>query len=56
MCINGDELELEDIFFFFFLFSIMFQMNPELEQDDYRSFLHQMSSPIANSPPGNWTF
>lgn len=34
-------------------FSLMFQLNHDLEQDDIRSFRHnQAGSPIANSPPG----
>ncbi|XP_047312133.1 protein MEI2-like 2 [Impatiens glandulifera] len=34
--------------------NIMFQLNQELEQDESRSFLHQIGSPITSSPPGNW--
>ncbi|KAG6642244.1 protein MEI2-like 5 [Carya illinoinensis] len=34
--------------------NLMLQLNQELEQDESRSFRHQVGSPIANSPPGNW--
>jgi RNA recognition motif-containing protein len=34
--------------------NLMLQLNQELEQDETRSFLHQVSSSIGNSPPGNW--
>ncbi|OIW02848.1 hypothetical protein TanjilG_29624 [Lupinus angustifolius] len=33
--------------------NLMQQMS-ELEQDETRTFRHQVGSPIANSPPGNW--
>ncbi|XP_015880158.3 protein MEI2-like 2 isoform X1 [Ziziphus jujuba] len=36
--------------------NLMQQLTQELEQDDGRSFRHQVGSPIANSPPGNWQF
>lgn len=31
----------------------MLQLNQDLDQDDARSFRHQVGSPIANSPPGS---
>ncbi|KAJ4975070.1 hypothetical protein NE237_000176 [Protea cynaroides] len=34
--------------------NLMQQLSQELEQDDTRSFRHQVGSPITNSPPGNW--
>ncbi|KAK3024019.1 hypothetical protein RJ639_030160, partial [Escallonia herrerae] len=34
--------------------SLMLQLNQELEQDETRSFHHQLGSLIGNSPPGNW--
>ncbi|PIA41410.1 hypothetical protein AQUCO_02200076v1 [Aquilegia coerulea] len=34
--------------------NLMQQLSQELDQDETRSFLHQVGSPIANSPPGNW--
>ncbi|KAB1221455.1 Protein MEI2-like 2 [Morella rubra] len=34
--------------------NLMLQLNQELEQDESRSFRHQVGSPVANSPPGNW--
>ncbi|XAR52794.1 hypothetical protein NMG60_11021069 [Bertholletia excelsa] len=34
--------------------NLMQQLNQELEQDDARSFRHQVGSPLTNSPPGNW--
>ncbi|GAV65177.1 RRM_1 domain-containing protein/RRM_2 domain-containing protein [Cephalotus follicularis] len=34
--------------------NLMQQITQELEQDDTRSFRHQVGSPVANSPPGNW--
>lgn len=37
-----------------FMFSLMQQLTQELEQDDGRSFRHQVGSPIANSPPGRY--
>ncbi|XP_042494627.1 protein MEI2-like 2 isoform X2 [Macadamia integrifolia] len=35
-------------------FSLMQQLSQELEQDETRNFRHQVGSPVANSPPGNW--
>ncbi|KAL2496665.1 Protein MEI2-like 5 [Forsythia ovata] len=35
--------------------SLMQQLSQDHEQDDTRSFLHQVGSPIANSPPGSWS-
>ncbi|KAJ8762998.1 hypothetical protein K2173_023203 [Erythroxylum novogranatense] len=35
--------------------NLMQQLSQELEQDEARSFRHQVGSPVANSPPGNWT-
>ncbi|KAE9614827.1 hypothetical protein Lal_00036192 [Lupinus albus] len=32
----------------------LMQQMTELEQDETRTFRHQVGSPIANSPPGNW--
>lgn len=37
-----------------FVFSLMQQLTQELEQDDGRSFRHQVGSPMANSPPGKY--
>ncbi|KAJ7960672.1 Protein MEI2-like [Quillaja saponaria] len=34
--------------------NLMQQLSLELEQDEARSFIHQVGSPVANSPPGNW--
>lgn len=34
------------------LFSLMQQLTQELEQDETRSFRHQVGSPVTNSPPG----
>ncbi|KAE8722971.1 Protein MEI2-like 5 [Hibiscus syriacus] len=34
--------------------NLMLHLNQELEQDESRSFRHQVGSPIANSPPGSW--
>ncbi|XP_010247555.1 PREDICTED: protein MEI2-like 2 [Nelumbo nucifera] len=34
--------------------NLMQQLSQELEQDETRSFRHQVGSPITNSPPGNW--
>ncbi|XVF87225.1 hypothetical protein PTKIN_Ptkin18bG0101700 [Pterospermum kingtungense] len=34
--------------------NLMLQLNQELEQDESWGFRHQVGSPIANSPPGNW--
>ncbi|CAN1847206.1 Protein MEI2-like 5 [Linum perenne] len=34
--------------------NLMLQLNQELEQDEPRSFLHPVGSPVTNSPPGNW--
>ncbi|KAI4306018.1 hypothetical protein L6164_029335 [Bauhinia variegata] len=34
--------------------NLMQQLNQELEQDEARSFRHQVGSPLVNSPPGNW--
>ncbi|XP_019417299.1 PREDICTED: protein MEI2-like 5 isoform X2 [Lupinus angustifolius] len=34
--------------------TLMLQLNQELDQDEYRSFLYQVGSPMANSPPSNW--
>ncbi|KAL5582587.1 hypothetical protein UlMin_015029 [Ulmus minor] len=36
--------------------NLMQQLSQELEQDEARSFRHQLGSPVANSPPGNWHF
>ncbi|GLT26307.1 hypothetical protein SLA2020_013880 [Shorea laevis] len=35
--------------------NLMQQLSQELELDDVRSFRHHVGSPVANSPPGNWT-
>lgn len=34
--------------------NLMQQLSQELEQDETRTFRHQVGSPLANSPPGNW--
>lgn len=34
--------------------NLMQQLNQELEQDESRTFRHQVGSPLANSPPGSW--
>lgn len=34
--------------------NLMQQLSLELEQDESRAFRHQVGSPIASSPPGNW--
>uniref|UniRef100_A0A6M2EZ78 RRM domain-containing protein n=1 Tax=Populus davidiana TaxID=266767 RepID=A0A6M2EZ78_9ROSI len=34
--------------------NMMQQISQELEQDEVRSFLHQVGSPVGNSPPGAW--
>lgn len=34
--------------------NLMQQLSQELEQDEARTFRHQVGSPLANSPPGNW--
>ncbi|OVA07512.1 RNA recognition motif domain [Macleaya cordata] len=34
--------------------NLLQQLSQELEQDETRSFRHQVGSPIASSPPGNW--
>ncbi|GLU13921.1 hypothetical protein SLE2022_305260 [Rubroshorea leprosula] len=34
--------------------NLMLQVNQEIEQDESRGFRHQVGSPIASSPPGNW--
>ncbi|XP_004488320.1 protein MEI2-like 3 isoform X3 [Cicer arietinum] len=34
--------------------NLMLQLNQELDQDESRSFRHQVGSPLANSPPGSW--
>ncbi|KAI3465909.1 hypothetical protein Pfo_022572 [Paulownia fortunei] len=34
--------------------SLMQQLSQEQEQDEARAFLHQVGSPIADSPPGSW--
>ncbi|XP_061369815.1 protein MEI2-like 2 isoform X2 [Gastrolobium bilobum] len=34
--------------------NLMHQLSQELEQDEARTFRHQVGSPIGNSPPGNW--
>ncbi|KAF9589730.1 hypothetical protein IFM89_028639 [Coptis chinensis] len=34
--------------------NLMQQLSQELEQDETRSFLHQVGSPIDSSPPGSW--
>ncbi|XP_057796115.1 protein MEI2-like 2 isoform X3 [Salvia miltiorrhiza] len=35
--------------------SLMQQLSQEQEQDEARAFLHQVGSPLADSPPGSWT-
>ncbi|XP_038887577.1 protein MEI2-like 5 [Benincasa hispida] len=35
--------------------NLMQQLSQELEQDDARTFRHQVVSPVTNSPPGNWS-
>lgn len=37
-------------------FSLMLQLNQELEQDESRILQHQVGSPITNSPPGRSLF
>ncbi|KAJ6824924.1 protein MEI2-like 2 isoform X1 [Iris pallida] len=34
--------------------NMMQQLTREMEQDDTRSYRHQVGSPITNSPPGSW--
>ncbi|XP_061360845.1 protein MEI2-like 2 isoform X2 [Gastrolobium bilobum] len=34
--------------------NLMQQLSQELEQDEARTFRHQVGSPLASSPPGNW--
>lgn len=34
--------------------NLMQQLSQELEQDEARNFLHQVGSPVMNSPPGTW--
>ncbi|KAG5250659.1 protein MEI [Salix suchowensis] len=34
--------------------NMMQQITQELEQDEVRSFRHQVGSPVGNSPPGAW--
>ncbi|KAK7305018.1 hypothetical protein VNO77_42916 [Canavalia gladiata] len=34
--------------------NLMQQLSQELEQDETRTFRHQVGSPVANSPPGSW--
>ncbi|KAL5731950.1 Protein MEI2-like 2 [Ranunculus cassubicifolius] len=34
--------------------NLMQQLSQDLDQEETRSFLHQVGSPIANSPPGSW--
>ncbi|KAG6774412.1 hypothetical protein POTOM_021765 [Populus tomentosa] len=34
--------------------NIMQQITQELEQDEVRSFRHQVGSPVGNSPPSSW--
>ncbi|RZB51528.1 Protein MEI2-like 2 isoform E [Glycine soja] len=34
--------------------NLMQQLSQELEQDEARTFRHQVVSPVANSPPGSW--
>ena len=48
-------LHLENALLFLVLFSLMLQLNQELDQEESRSFRYQVSSPVANSPPG-WFF
>lgn len=38
--------------FYFLCFSLMQQLSQELDQDETRSFRHQVGSPMTNSPPG----
>ncbi|XP_054797052.1 protein MEI2-like 2 isoform X2 [Prosopis cineraria] len=35
--------------------NLMQQLSQELDLDEARTFRHQVGSPLANSPPGNWT-
>ncbi|XP_022147968.1 protein MEI2-like 5 isoform X2 [Momordica charantia] len=35
--------------------NLMQQLSQELEQEDGRTFRHQVGSPVTNSPPGNWS-
>ncbi|KAF7833513.1 protein MEI2-like 2 [Senna tora] len=35
--------------------NLMQQLSQELELDEARTFRHQVGSPLAHSPPGNWT-
>lgn len=35
-------------------YSLMQQLSQELEQDDARTFRHQVGSPVTNSPPGDY--
>ncbi|KAK3039073.1 hypothetical protein RJ639_028524 [Escallonia herrerae] len=35
--------------------NLMQQLSHELEQEETRTFRHQVGSPLTNSPPGNWT-
>lgn len=37
---------------FYHSYSLMQQLSQELEQDDARTFRHQVGSPATNSPPG----
>ncbi|KAL5177883.1 Protein MEI2-like 2 [Glycine soja] len=34
--------------------NLMQQLSQELEQDEARTFRHQVDSPVASSPPGSW--
>ncbi|KAL8506276.1 hypothetical protein ACS0TY_017228 [Phlomoides rotata] len=34
--------------------SLMQQLSQDQEQDEGRAFLHQVGSPVADSPPGSW--
>ncbi|RDX94771.1 Protein MEI2-like 2, partial [Mucuna pruriens] len=34
--------------------NLMQQLTQELDQDEARTFRHQVGSPMANSPPGSW--
>ncbi|KZV52913.1 hypothetical protein F511_31507 [Dorcoceras hygrometricum] len=36
------------------VYSLMQQLSQDQEQDESLSFQHQVGSPLANSPPGNW--
>lgn len=46
-------LSMTNIDWLYFLpFSLMLQLNQELEQDESRIVQHQVGSPITNSPPG----